>query len=98
MLLSLCILGCAESQLIDGEIVDLSDGTQCGLPLFTIGMKDGVVCYTGTHVGAIATYHCFDCGFSYQRSFGANQVRTCMLDGTWNGTVPHCDCIDKSKT
>ena len=95
----LYIIGCDINQLVDGEIINLSDesGIQCGLPLFTAGItKEGVVCYTGTHVGAIAMYHCFDCGFN-QASSGPNQVRTCMLDGTWNGTAPRCGCNDKGK-
>ena len=89
------IIGCDASQLGD-ERTMLSDGIECGLPLFTARIKDGLVCYTGTHVGATATYHCFDCGFN-QASSSVNQVRTCMLDGMWNGTVPHCDCSNKSK-
>ena len=51
--LSLCIIGCNVNQLVIDEIINLSDGIQCGLPLFTTGMKDGVVCYTGTHVGQL---------------------------------------------
>ena len=95
--MSLHFTGCDINQLVDGEIIKPPSGIHCGSPLLTAGIKDGLVCYTGTHVGAVATYNCFDCGFNPRLNQPNSRVRTCMLDGAWNGTVPHCGCIDKSK-
>ena len=80
--------GCDASQLSDGT--ELS-GVNCDSPLFPAGIKDGLVCYTGTNIGATATYNCFNCG---SRS---HAVRTCLPNGTWNGTVPQCNCEPQSK-
>ena len=78
--------GCDESQLTDGTV--LSDGVHCGLPLLTASIRNGIVCYTGTSIGAIAIHHCFNLGFAVSSS--AHSVRTCLPNGTWNGTMPRC--------
>ncbi len=80
------IQGCDKDHLSDGTV--LYDGVACSLPLYTAGIENinGVVCYTGTGIGAIATHHCFNCGSNIPA------VRTCLPNGTWNGTLPHCQC------
>ena len=80
--------GCDESQLTDGTV--LSDGVHCGLPLLTAGIRNGLVCYTGTGISATATHHCFSHGFVVSDS-SAHSVRTCLPNGSWNGTVPRCE-------
>ena len=73
----------------------LSDGTQppdsiaCGEPLFTRGIKNGIVCYGSLGTGSTATYSCLSCGLD---KLEGSHVRTCLLDGTWNGTIPKCNC------
>ena len=47
------------------------------------------MCYTTNVVGASAFFYCLDCGFSSIRGMS---VRTCMEDGTWNGSTPACEC------
>ena len=80
--------GCDESQLSDGTA--LSDDIHCGLPLLTAGIRNGLVCYTGTGIGATATYHCFNHGLVVSGS-SAYTVSTCLPNGTWNGTIPRCE-------
>lgn len=80
--------GCDKDHLSDGTV--LSDGVACGLPLLTAGINNGIVCYTGTGIGATATYHCSNCGSV--TSSNIPTVRTCLPTGTWNGTIPHCQC------
>lgn len=72
----------------------LADGIKCGSPLFTTGMHNGLVCYTGTTVGSTAVHHCFNCG--YDPTVSTHLVRTCQPNGTWNGTVPYCGCSKES--
>lgn len=78
--------GCDINQLTDGTV--LSNGVHCGLPLLSAGIRNGIVCYTGTGIGATATHHCFNHGFAVSSS--AHSVRTCLPNGTWNGTISHC--------
>ena len=70
----------------------LPDGALCGPPLFTVAIRNGVVCYTGTGISATAVHHCFDCGYDPAVSSSGHQVRTCQPDGTWNGTQHQCYC------
>ena len=81
-------IGCDENQLTDGS--ELSDGVHCGLPLLTAGIRNGLVCYTGTGIGAIAAYHCFNDSILVGGP-SARAVRTCLPDGSWNGTIPRCE-------
>ena len=87
MLFTSLIAGCTSSQLGDGAI--LPDGVQCGSPLLSTGIRNGVVCYTGTGIGSTAFHHCFNCGYDVGSN---NTVRTCQSNGMWSGTIPHCVC------
>ena len=80
--------GCDENQLTDGTA--LPDSVHCGLPLLSAGIRNGLVCYMGTGIGAIATHHCFNDSVLVGGS-SAHAVRTCLQDGSWNGTIPCCE-------
>ena len=84
--------GCNKNQLTDGTALP-DHGVHCGFPLLTAGIRNGLVCYTGTAIGATAIHHCFNHGsFEVNSSWtSVTGVRTCLPDGTWNGTVPHCE-------
>ena len=62
--------------------------TGCGAPLHSVVIKNGIVCYTGVDAGSTAFYSCSNCN-----SGAISSVRTCQLNGTWNGTMPLCECI-----
>ena len=84
-------LGCDPQQLSDGAHAPgpvLSDNTGCGAPLSSISTMNGVICYTGVDTGSTAFYSCSKCN-----SGAISSVRTCQLNGTWNGSVPHCECM-----
>ena len=82
------IIACSSDDLSDGALEAL-DGVSCDAPLSTLGIKNGIVCYSSTDVGATAVYLCTDCSI---RSMRRVTVRICMEDGGWNGTIPDCDC------
>ena len=63
----------------------------CGDSYITVGIENGLVCYTGTEVGSIAVYYCFDCGFNTVTKTGSS-IRKCNASGEWNGSIPQCDC------
>ena len=46
------------------------------------------MCYNGTTVGSAATYSCLNCGYTLQGS----DTRRCLMDETWSGRTPLCDC------
>ena len=71
----------------DGTHAPLSDDSRCRAPLHSLSIKNGIVCYTGVDTGSIAFYSCSNCD-----SGAIISVRTCQLNGNWNGTVPQCDC------
>ena len=86
------------------NLADLSDGTELdqtssntltrGLKsLLSLGIENGVVCYTGNNTGAIAVYSCLSCHFtgsSYEMF-----IRMCTENGNWTGTTPQCpDCCE----
>ena len=86
-------IGCTSSQLGDGTV--LPDGVQCGSPLHTIGIHNGIVCYTGTGIGSTAFHHCFNCGYDLDSN---NTVRTCQSNGMWSGAIPRCVCSKEAES
>ena len=80
---------------------DLSDGTDleqtsliCGMKsLLSLGIENGIVCYTGNNAGAIAVYSCLSCRFT--GSSYETFIRVCTENGNWTGTTPQCaDCCE----
>ena len=78
---------CNPTELSDGTI--LPDVVKCDSPFFSLGIRNGIACYSGVDVGSIAVYFCLNCGFN---TLKGSSVRKCMDDGNWNGTIPLCDC------
>lgn len=83
--------GCNPSVLGAGASF-IYDKIMCQPPLIThyFGIKNGIVCYTGTAIGSTAYYYCLSCDHTKL----ANRIskRTCMENGNWNGTAPQCKC------
>ena len=85
---NLYCVGCSLHRLSDDK--PLPAGVTCDAPMHSLGVSNGIVCYSGIDTGAIALYSCFSCASEIvERS---PLVRTCLENGTWNGTIPHCEC------
>ena len=84
---------------LDCDLAELSDDTQvpngvsCATPLenMSLGIQDGVVCYTGSSVGSTAAYYCLSCD---QKSIALKRetLRLCTANGSWDGDIPRCTC------
>ena len=81
------IIACNPGGLGDGSVPNVT----CGDSYMTVGIKNGLACYTGTEVGSTATYYCFNCGFNTLTKTGS-LIRRCNASGEWNGNIPQCDC------
>lgn len=81
-------IGCDPQQLSDGTYALSSNNAGCGAPLHSIGIKNGIACYTGVDAGSTAFHSCSNCD-----SGAISSVRTCQLNGTWSGTMPQCECM-----
>lgn len=79
--------GCDSQELSDGVL--LPSNVSCGAPLHSLGIKNGIVCYSSIDVGATAIYSCSSCYFG---TVLGPSVRICQPNGSWNGTIPQCDC------
>ena len=78
--------GCNPQQLSDDRDMVASDVTMgCGAALHTLGTRNGIVCYDNIDVGASAVYSC-SCDSR------VISIRTCLLNGSWSGTIPQCEC------
>ena len=84
-----CCAGCSPHQLSDGT--PLPSSATCDVPMHSLGIPNGIVCYSGIDTGAIAVYSCFSCA-SGIRERPSPTVRTCLQNGTWNGIIPQCEC------
>lgn len=59
----------------------------CDVPNQSVGIENGIGCYNGTTTGSTAFYQCLNCHSDFNDS-----VRTCLEDGSWNGSIPQCNC------
>ena len=80
--------GCDPQQLSDNTL--LPTGVSCSAPLYSLGIRNGIVCYNNIDTGAIAFYSCFNC--DSQVSFTSVMARVCLPNGQWNGSIPQCEC------
>ena len=80
-------VACNPTALSDGTLSP--DDVLCGAPFSTLGIKNGIVCYSRVDIGATAFYSCLSCGVNHLK---ISPVRTCLQDGSWNGSIPHCNC------
>ena len=61
---------------------------ECDEESSSFGIAGGSVCFNGATVGSAATYSCLNCGYTLQGS----DTRRCLMDDTWSGRTPLCDC------
>ena len=90
-------VSCSPTDLSYRTVLDprSSNMVMCGVKSFyPLGIKNGIVCYNGTDVGAIAVYSCLGCHF--RESSYETFIRMCKEDGKWSGTIPQCDCSESS--
>ena len=85
---SICHSGCNRHQLSDDN--PLPTSVTCGASMHSLGISNGIVCYSGVDTGAIAVYSCFSCTSGITER--SPSFRTCLENGTWNGTIPQCEC------
>ena len=83
-----CISACNPTVL--GSIALLPNDVRCDPPFHSLGIENGVVCYSGTEIGSVALYSCISCGFD--AIMNGTSGRICTKDGYWNGTTPRCGC------
>ena len=76
--------GCDPNLLYEGRTQTVPNEALCDSPLSSISVEEGYACYIGTFVGASAVHHCLGCDDRVER--------VCLADGTWDGTIPQCDC------
>ena len=50
------------------------------------------MCYNGVNIGSNAIYFCSSCSLSLP-PINHVSVRTCMENGTWDGSIPKCTCM-----
>ena len=90
---------CDPALLTDG-IRAISQDITCNPPLNTLkptGINNGVVCYSGISIGSFAHYYCLSCD-NMKMVVMNNEApgRVCTEDGSWNGTIPSCECMFNS--
>ena len=73
-----------------GSVALLPTDVRCDPPFHSLGIENGIVCYSGTEVGSVAFYSCISCGFN--AIMNGTSIRICTKDGYWNGTTPQCSC------
>ena len=63
---------------------------KCEAPFHSLGVENGIACYSGTEIGSVAFYSCLHCGLS--GIMNGTSVRVCTENGVWNGSTPRCSC------
>ena len=77
--------------LLLGDNTLLPWNISCDPPYHSLGISNGIACYTETKSGSTAVYFCLQCGFT---SIKGSSTRTCLLNGSWTGSIPQCNCDD----
>ena len=54
-----------------------------------LGISNRIACYSETKSGTTAVYFCLMCGFTSIKGYS---TRTCLLNGSWTGSIPQCNC------
>ena len=75
--------------LLLGDNTSLSGNMSCDSPYHSLGIDNGIACYSGISIGSSAFYYCLKCGFT---TIKGTSVRTCLPNGSWNGSIPQCNC------
>lgn len=83
--------GCKASDLTDGKFVPDDRNLICGSSYNVFSVKNGIVCYNSTMIGAIAFQLCLQCGLESLRP-----IRTCLVSGNWSGNILQCTCGKKT--
>ena len=77
--------------LLLGDNTSLPWNISCDPPYHSLGISNGIACYTETKSGSTAVYFCLKCGFI---SIKGTSTRMCLLNGSWTGSIPQCNCND----
>ena len=76
-----------------GISVDSKTDSRCSMPNVSLTSSGGSVTITNgvgcfnTRVGSVATYVCDE---GYTLVHGGDLIRTCFINGEWNGSTPGC--------
>ena len=93
------IIECNPDQLSNGTGVSIPNSDVCqGSFHLTLGIENGIVCFSGTKVGSTALYYCNDCGYKELVKSAGSLIRSCKHNGQWNGSIPNCKCYSTSKS
>lgn len=77
--------------LLLGDNTSLPWNILCDPPYHSLGISNGIACYSETKSGSTAVYFCLKCGFTTIKGYS---TRTCLLNGSWTGSIPRCNCND----
>ena len=91
------LVSCNPTDLSDGTELDQTSSntltsTCSEKSLSPLGIENGIVCYTGNNIGAIAVYSCLS--YCFTGSSYETFIRICTESGNWTGTTPQCDCCE----
>ena len=75
--------------LLLGDNTSLPWNISCDPPYHSLGISNGIACYSETKSGSTAIYFCLECGFTTIKGYS---TRTCLLNGSWSGSIPQCNC------